>query len=345
MVSMGMASIRFEVSELSVSKSGWTTLFVDQNYVAASDDNDGYSWARPKKTIGGALADAKSWCKIFVNSGEYEEEVTIPYEHVQIVGVAKDGPDIVNIKSSIGTPITITAGFCELKTLAIEAEDQHGIQATAPGHLFDDVVIAVTNTTGVARIGIWLNDSDSTKITNCYIDGNNDDEVIGILVGDDTVGAVIGGRDHDSNGAGNYITGCGSGVGADCGAGGACVANGYGIGVAESAQRTQIFENEIIDCCVGVYFYKVGADAFKGHAVLHNAFWENCSFDVFDQYTPSISAIAIRENYLGYTNWFEDPDNSGRAAIIVDCNTNKDYAPLANQHIWRTEAISRAGHI
>jgi len=336
MVFMGISSIRVEISELSVSKSGWTTLFVDKNFAAASDDNDGYSWSRPKKTIGGALADAKSWCKIYVNSGQYEENITISYEHVQIIGVAKDGPDIVNLKSSIGTPLTITAGFCELQTLAVEAIDQHGIQVTAPGHILNDVVVAITNTTGVARIGIWLNDSDSTEIKNCHIDGNGDDEVIGILVGDDTVGAEV---------TENYITGCGDGIGVGCGAGGACTANGYAIGIAESAQRCIISDNEIITNCVGVYFYKVGADAFKGHAVLHNAFWENCSYDVFDLYAPEISAIAIRENYYGYSGWFVDSNNDGRADIIVDCNTNKDHAPLFNPQTWRTEAISRAGYI
>jgi len=342
MVFMGISSIRVEISELSVAKSGWTTLFVDKNYAAASDDNDGYSWSRPNKTIGGALADAKSWCKIYVNSGSYTEEVTVPYEHVQILGTIEDGPAITKIVATGGTALTITAGFCEIANIAIEATDQHGIQATTPGHHFHDMNILLANTTGVARTGIWLDNSDKTIIERCHIDGSGDAEVIGILIGDNTIEAEI--RD-------NYITSCGDGIGVGCGAGGACTNNGYSVGIAISAQRCRVYDNAMIDNCVGVYLYAdfPVIEAYKGHTIIHNEYYENCSFDAYDQYDPADatdpSGILIRENFFGYQQWFVDSDNSGRADIIIDCNSNKDFAPVANPRAWKTEAISRAAYI
>jgi len=348
---MGVTGIRFEVSELSISKSGWTTLFVDKNFASASDDNDGYSWAMPKKSIPGAMAAAKSWCKIYVRSGEYHESVITndgdghPLEHVQLIGMIEDGPYAARIVATGGTGLIITGGYCEVANMAIEATDQHAIQATAPGHYFHDLAIRMANTTGADINGIWLHDSDRSEIERCHIDGHQRDafgepipglgydKVIGVLIGDDTIEAEV----HD-----NYITGLGDGItGVGCAAGGICVNNGYAIAIHENAQRARIYENGLVDNCVGVYFYKTGDDIFKGHSVIHNECYENCSFDFYDQYSQEIGGIGIRENFYGYSGYFVDSDKDGRADNIVNCGTNFDYAPLAAPQSWRTLAIPR----
>ena len=341
MVYMAQSSIRFEISELNVSKSGWTTLFVDGSYTAASDANDGYSWEHPKKTISGALAAANPWCKIYVKSTEYPESVTIPYEHVQLIGMTEDGPSVAKIVATGGTGIIITAGFCEIMNMAVEATNLHAIQATLPGHHFHNLAISLVNTSGAAKYGIWLNDADKCEIDNCHIDGNGNDEVIGIFAGDDCVDVNI----HD-----NYIEGFGDGTGdAGCVAG-VCTNNGYCIGIAESAQRVRVHDNVCIDGCVGVYFYKTGGEAYKGHSIIHNQFYELCNYDIFDQFDPDdetdASGILIRENFYGYSGgWFEDSNRDGRADYMVECGTNKDYAPLASPQAWRTSPIARSNNI
>ncbi|MFA5692731.1 MAG: right-handed parallel beta-helix repeat-containing protein [Acholeplasmataceae bacterium] len=338
MVYMAQSSVRFEISELAVSKSGWTTLFVDQAYAAAHDDNDGYSWAKPKKTIAGALADAEPWCKIYVKSGEYAESITIPHEHVQLIGITEDGASAAKIVATGGTALIITAGFCAVENIAIEATNQHGIQATTPGHRFDRIAMDLTNTSGSAKYGIWLNDSDRSEICNCHIDGNGSDDMIGIIIGEDCVDVLI----HD-----NYITGCGDGIGdAGCAAGGVCGNAGYCMGVAETAQRSHVYGNIMIDSCVGIYLYKHGGEDYKGHSIIHNQFYEICNYDVYDQYDPDDasdpSGIIIRENFYGYTGWFDDTDRDGRADYMVRCYSNYDRAPLSSPRAWETQAIPRA---
>lgn len=338
MVYMAQSSIRFEISELAVSKSGWTTLFVDQAYASAHDDNDGYSWAKPKKTIMGALADANPWCKIYVKAGNYTEAVVIPHEHVELIGEIQDGANVAKITATGGTALSMTAGFCTIQNMAIEASNQHGIQATLPGHKLLNCAISIENTSGANKNGIWLNDADNCEIANCHIDGNGDDEVIGILIGDGSVDCDI----HD-----NYITGCGDGSGdAGCAAG-VCTNNGYCIGIAESSQRTRVHDNTMIDSCVGVYFYKTGGEAYKGHSIIHNSFYEICNYDAYDQYDPddviSASGILIRENFYGYSGgWYADYNNDGRADYMIDCGTNYDRAPLSSPRAWETQAMPRS---
>jgi hypothetical protein len=337
MVSMGMGSIRVEISELSVEKSGWTTLFVDAAYAAASDHNDGYSWSRPKKTIGGALTIAEPWTKIYVRTGTYNETLLVDQEHVQLIGVIEDGPNVAKVVATGGAALEVTAGFCEVSGLAIDADGQHGIKATMPGQKFRNLALDIKNTTGSNINGIWLHDADKAIVENCYLNGNSSAEVIGILVGDDTVDADI---------KNNYITGCGDGMGAGCGAGGVCGNNGYAIGIDDNAQRVRIHENILINNCVGVYFYKTGAEGYKGHSVIHNSMYENCNYDVYDQYDPdhatTPSGISIRENFYGYLNWYSDDNRDGRANYIVDCGTNYDHAPLANPRSWETAPVPRS---
>jgi len=341
MVSIGLSSIRFEVSEQNVSKSGWTVLFVDAEGAGASDSNDGYSWGQAKKTIGGALADAKSWCKIYIRAGTYNEDVEVPYEHIQLIGEAMDGPSAVLITTTGGTGITMTGGFCEVSDLIVMAEDGHGIIATNPGQHIHDCLISLTNSTGLNINGIWLHDCDRCEINDNMITGGNDAEVIGIMIGEETVDANI----HN-----NMISDCGDGIGGLGCVAGVCTNNGYGIGIDDDAQRANIHDNYIIDNCVGIYLYNTLGEEYKGHTIIHNQFYENCNFDVYDQFDPddvgNPSGILIRENFYGYLGgWYSDFNRDGRADYMIDCNTNKDYAPLASPRSWETEGTPRSDRI
>ncbi|MCK9597519.1 MAG: right-handed parallel beta-helix repeat-containing protein [Sphaerochaeta sp.] len=288
------------------------------------------------------MADAEPWCKIFVRAGTYLESVTIDQEHVQLVGVTEDGPSVAQIVATGGSALIITAGFVEVCNLAISATNQHGIQATAVQHHIHDLAIEVHNTSGSNKNGIWLNDSDRTIVERVTIDGNYSDDVIGILIGDNTVDAEV--RDC-------YIENCGDGVASAGCIAGVCTNNGYAIGVSEDAQRARIHNNTILGNCVGVYFYKVGGDDFKGHAVYHNNFFENCNYDVYDQYTQDNAAthtpsgIMIRENFFGYDGWYDDANRDGRADYMVSCNTNKDYMPLSSPMSWETPPVARSNKI
>lgn len=325
MVSSGLISIRTESAELNISKGGATHLYVDQNGVTADDSQDGYSWDRPKKSIGAALTVAKPWTEIWIRSGTYIENVVVPHQNIKLHGVIQDGVDRAVIAPATGIPLTLDAGHCEIDGIALVATNNHVLKANYPGHLLHDLYLEMTNTTVTAYSAIWLNDSDYTIIRDCYLYGNGDANTIGIRVDGGTVDATI---------LGNYITGFGGG--ADI---------GYAIGI-NNAQRCAILPhnerpNRIVDNYLGVYYYAV--PGYLGHAVMHNLFAQQDSYDIYDPNVPTTSGIVLRENCYAYTGWMEDRNRDGRADIIVNAYGNYDHLPLSSPWSWSTAAIPRLG--
>src|SRR5512137_1674628 len=112
MVSINQFSIRSSTSTLNISKGGSTAFYVDQNHPSADDSNDGYSWDRPFKTIGGALSGADAWTELYINSGTYIENVVIPHENIVLHGLVQDGTSKVTIKPTTGVALTCAYGQC-----------------------------------------------------------------------------------------------------------------------------------------------------------------------------------------------------------------------------------------
>ena len=78
MPSLFITTIRADIDSLYLSRDSGGTLFVDQAFPGASDDNDGLSATSPKKTIMGAIGSGSSGWKIRVAPGKYTENIVIP---------------------------------------------------------------------------------------------------------------------------------------------------------------------------------------------------------------------------------------------------------------------------
>lgn len=84
--SLFITTIRADIDSLYLSRDSGGTLFVDQAFPGASDDNDGLSATSPKKTITGAIGSGNSGWKIRVAPGNYTENIVIPagYEGLMV---------------------------------------------------------------------------------------------------------------------------------------------------------------------------------------------------------------------------------------------------------------------
>jgi len=336
-------TIKTDVDSLYVSRDSGGTLFVDGAYAAASDTNDGFSATSPKKTIMGAVNAAGAGWTIRIAPGTYPENVVVPAGHdgIRIVGRARDGVNKTSIAPATGRPLTINCGYSDVEMLelvdtAIAVGDANNVclYATGYGHKIHDIALSATS---AGCWGIWFNDVDYGEIYNCYIDGFYVLSGIGIMLGDDSVGNHI----HK-----NFITRWGSGTGSGLGN------NGYAIGRHADAQRNIIEENDIIDNFVGVYFYPpAGATTVEGDFVGHNNFFENASYDVYDENDYPASAIQVDSNFYGYMAgsipWYRDENGDNVADYIVRCGpSNRDKHPLPSPFAWKNEAgVPRIGVI
>lgn len=331
MPSLFITTIRADIDSLYLSRDSGGTLFVDQAFPGASDDNDGLSATSPKKTITGAIGSGSSGWKIRVAPGNYTENIVIPtgYEGLIIEGRDRLGANRTTISPASGIPIEINSNNVEIFNMEIIAGtvapgDTHNTALYLKGlnHKIHDLSI-LGNSDGCW--GIWLDDADYADVHDCYIDGGYKVDGIGVFIGDDTISSKI----HN-----NYITKWGSGVG-DGGAN-----NGYGIGRHINAQRSLITENDILDNYVGIYYYPPGGPTdIEGDSIIHNNFAENTSYDIYDTHEYPKSAINIDSNFFGYSTggvvWHADSNGDNVADSIIFCGTNRDRHPLAGPHIWR----------
>lgn len=326
-----LISMRNESASLNISKGGATHLYVDQHSISSSDSNDGFDWNRPLKTIQAALNKAPAWTEIWVKTGTYLENLVLSHENIRIHGVIQDGADRAVVSPLTGVALTLNAGYTEIDGLAFETVDATAIKCNYIGHYLHDLYVKVSNTSGVSCSGIWLNDSDYTRIIGCYLDGDSSSDVLGIRVDGGSVDNII---------AGNYFN--------DWGDNGF---PGYAIGIND-AQRCAILPrfidgvpvpNRFISGYIGVYFYVRGS--YLGHSVQQNLFAENINYDIYDPNNPVVSGIVLRENCYAYTGWIEDRNHDGRADMIVSAHNNYDYAPLASPCSGLTVPIARLGSI
>lgn len=325
------STIRADFDSMFLSKDAGGTLFVDKTYAGASDENDGFTATSPKLTVMGAIMAASSGWRIRVAPGNYVENLVIPagYEGLIIEGRDRLGANRTTIAPESGIPVEIHSNNVEISNMEIIGSlaapgDTHNttVYLTGLNHKLHDLSIIGNNND---CWGVWLDDTDYAEIYRCYIDGNYNENGIGIFVGNDTIACTI---------RNNYITKWGSGAG-DSG-----IKNGYGIGRHINAQRTVIIENDIMDNFIGIYYYPPsGVTDIEGDAVVHNNFAENTSYDIYDTHDYPESAINIDSNFYGYSiggiAWYTDSNGDNVADSIVYCGTNRDRHPLAGPHIWR----------
>lgn len=332
MVQIVMSSIRAEATQLNLSKSGAPALYVDKDHAAADDNNDGLSWDRVFKTINGAMAAATPWTDVWVKGGTYAENVIIPYDNIRLRGLIQDGINRTIIQPASGVPVTCNGGYNEIDGLALISHDADCLDVSYPGLEVHDCYFETTNDSGTTKACINLNACTAPVIRGSYFQGNGDPDIIGILCDGGTVDAAI---------LGNYFTGFGNAVNI-----------GYAVALND-AQRCSVLPelvngayrpNRFIENYIGVYFYSVPA-TLLGHTVSHNVFAENFSYDIYDPNTPGISGISLRENFYGYTNWFNDDNRDGRADLIVNAYNNYDFLPLAGVHSWMSAPLSRIGTV
>ncbi len=324
-------TIKTDVDSLYISRDSGGTLFVDDVYATASDDNDGFSATSPKKTIMGAVNAAGAGWTIRISPGTYHENVVIPEGHdgIRIIGRARDGLNKTSIAPFTGRPLTINCGYADIQLVELQDTEKASgdannvcLYATGYGHNIHDISISVTSE---GCWGIWFDDVDYGSIHDCILDGKYVLNGIGIMVGDDSIKTHI----HH-----NFITKWGSG--SNDGSGN----NGYGIGRLESAQFMIVEENDIIDNYVGVYMYPPDIPSIEGDYVGHNNFVENASYDAYDE-NGAISANVIDGNFFGYqfpdgSNWYDDANHDGIADITVICGvSNIDRHPLSNPYLWK----------
>lgn len=327
MVSIYNTGIRYETIELGIAREGATSLYVDTDNPAASDENEGYSWVDPLKTIGEAIERSMAWTKIWVRGGEYYENLTIANDNVHIYGAARDGAGRVVIKNAKNdTPvIKITGNACYIENLAIEASNADAVVIeSSPNNRLDNLYIKCDSLGSKVYYGVYLNDADSAVINHCHIeaDTNDIDKLVGVMIDNGSVNCKL----TDS-----IITKFGGASG---------LHTGYGVAI-DDAQRLLVEENAITDCSVGVYFYE--REAMITAAVVHNIFAENRDYDVYDPNNPSVSGTLIDSNFYGYEGWFTDSDHDGIADTIVSCFNNYDNHPLANPWAWKVAQITRRG--
>jgi len=325
-------TIKTDIDSLYLSRDAGGTLFVDKAAATASDSNDGLSATSPKKTIMGAVNAASSGWMIRVAPGTYDENVVIPAgcEGISLVGRARDGPNKTSIAPASGVPLTINCGYATVSYLELvditAATGTTCLYATGYHHIVHDISVLAKS---ASCHGIQFDNVDYGEIHDCYLNGGYVLDGIGILLTGDSVNCKIY---H------NFITKWGSGTN-DPG-----VKNGYAIGRDHDVQRTVIEENDIIDNCIGVYFYPPpGATNIEGDYVGHNNFMENKSFDVWDEHVYPTSANHVDENFYGYAtgaiNWYDDPNGDNIADWIVICgNTNRDKHPLPNPNSWKSSS-------
>jgi hypothetical protein len=342
-----MFTIKTDIDSLYLSRDAGGTLFVDKAYAGASDSNDGLSATSPKLTIMGAVNAAGPGWTIRIAPGSYAENVVIPAgsDGIQLVGRARDGPNKTSIAPTTGNPLTINCSYAEISYLELvditAIAGSTCLSVTGYRHKIHDIAVMGASD---GCIGISLSNVDYGEIHDCYLNGAYVLNGIGILI----IGDSIGTRIYH-----NYITKWGSGSSDPAHVPGDPLAhNGYGIGRDHDAQRIAIEENDIIDNFVGVYFYPPpGATGLEGDYVGHNNFLENRSYDVWDSHAHPTSAIAIDENFYGYTtgsnNWYDDPNGDNIADLIVICGTtNRDRHPVPSPYSWKNnKGNSRVGVI
>ena len=304
-----ISTITHEIADLGLGGGGFKSLFVDQSDASASDSNPGTRSA-PFKTINGALVSATPLTNIYINGGNYVENVVVPTDKIQLMGVARIGSNKVSICPATGSPLTINGRECKVSSLEVISQDNHAIVTAAADIILEKLHIKVND----ASCAIYANNSNDLLVENCSLDGNNSENAVGVYLGGTSARAIV---------KGCHIGQFGSGVTE----GG--VLNGYGIGIANTATFAQVLFNWIYECFEGVHLYGEGTP-LKGHALLQNKLWGISSKDINDLNDPSISGINIRGNSFLYSTYLVDEDHDGIFDGTVQCGSNYDYAPVAH---------------
>lgn len=321
MPQMGITSIRTESASLNFSKGGSTSIYVDQAAVNASDNIDGYSWSRPKKTIAGAIAVLQPWMEIWIKPGIYQENVVITEPNVVIHGIVQAGLDRAEIAPISGVPVQCTVGYVELEGLSIISTNDNAIELTGPGHKIHDCFIEVDSDGTAQCSAILLNDCDKFLVHDCNFSGRYAEDTIGVRV-DGTLNASVDCCVRD-----NYFHGFGT-----------VATPGQCINL-NNAQRCLVIRNTFDSSYIGVNC-EVIANAL--HTIVGNQFYANASVDICDlNPDQQASGIHIQNNFYGYTGWYSDPNHDGIADVAVQCYYNYDYAPLAYPHYQGPSFVPR----
>jgi nitrous oxidase accessory protein NosD len=317
----GITSIRTQAARQNFSKGGSTSLYVDKSHLAASDNNDGFSWDRPLKTIQGAMDILEPWMEIWIKTGTYSENVVIDKENVILHGVVQSGLDRVEISPSIGVPLDVQVGYSDLEGIALVSTASNALKLTGPGHHIHDAYIEV-NTNGLAQhTGVLLNDADKMILENCHLNGKFGLNTIGCRV-DGTLNASVDCIIRD-----NYFQNFGT-IGVA----------GQGLNL-NNAQRCLVTNNIFDAGYNGIY---CEAKASSLHSIVGNQFYANDGIDIVDLNVDQlVSGIFINNNFYGYTDWFDDYNHDGIANVPIQAYYNYDYSPLSHPHYQGPSFVPR----
>lgn len=305
------STLTYQIADLGLGEGGYKSLFVDQSHVSAADSNPGTRGA-PFLTINGALAAATPMTNIYINGGNYNENVVIPTDKIQLIGVARSGSNKVSICPSSGSPLTINGRECKVISLEVIAQDNHAIVTAAADIVLENLAIEINDNS----CGVYANNSNDLSIIGCTLNGNISGDSVGVFLGGTTTRTVV---------RGCHIGYFGSGATE----GGILV--GYGIAIANTATLAQIISNWIYECFEGIHVYS-GGIALKGHAILQNKLWCHSSIDINDLNDPSDSRINIRGNSFLYSTYLVDEDHDGIFDGSVACGLNYDFT--ASAHVF-----------
>jgi hypothetical protein len=321
MPARGYSSIRDQSARLNLSKGGSTSLYVDQNGPASSDNNDGFDWDRPKLTLGAAFLDAEPWTEIFCRSGFYAENIVVPYEHITLHGVVQAGVDRVEICPLSGVPLTVQVGYYEMEGVALSSINADVSRLTGPGHQLHDCFFELDSDGSSQCTAVRLDDCDKIEFYDNNLDGLSSPDSIGVRV-DGSLNATVDALIRD-----NYFKDFG-----DVGVA------GHAINL-DNAQRALLIRN-IFDSGYNGIYCEVLANAL--HTIMGNQFYANDNYDICDvNPDPLVSGIMIRNNFYGYAGWFDDSNHDGLADLPIQCYNNYDYAPLSSPHFIGPSFVPR----
>jgi hypothetical protein len=347
MVVGGSRAVRNEASEIGLAKMGETAYYVDNTFAGASDENDGFSWTRPFKTIQAALNACKAWSKVYVRAGTYNERLVISNPGIELICAGFDRVflndiGLPNDPVLVETLIDIQASSVKVSGLAIanytsdkcininpsvievETVELAFLEITMWGP--STTVMGVTSYTG---IGIYIDHGDGCDIHDCYFNGNAK-AYSGITLWTNAINIKI----HHNYFINFYQA--------------APVLTAYAIEMSEG-KSASVYLNDFVYNYCSIHSY-VDADTFYGHTIYFNNHYATTNVDVdvsimragahVESETPG---IVVTDGFYAYTGWYSDNNHDGYADIIIDCGDVYDYHPRPSPHMYGLGTVPRIG--
>lgn len=162
------------ISRQNVAKEGYTTFYVDK--ATGNDAANFLRWETAAKTIQAAVDKAESWCKIYVKSGTYTENISITDDGIYIIGETRDG---VLIKPAIADDtITLNGRNILLEELHVYCPVTLGGYAIELRNVKSVIKDCLITSDNASAYGVQLFNADEAVIDNVKFIGANIDLAI-----------------------------------------------------------------------------------------------------------------------------------------------------------------------